>query len=190
MVTSVAFAAKNSIFVAVNDVAETTFVPLAKTSAVLPFHLIAILVVSVVVVCNAVNVPLTLLLIANLGEPPPLFLIVNSFELLPLVELSPNQKLPVPSLVYARLFLNSKNHVPPLELMRLLVKILLVEKVSAKRVTETVLVGMNVVANAPNSNCGDAILTVKSYELPTVNVILNELFIRAVDAFVLVLVNA
>ena len=40
---------KNSIIVVVNAVALTCFVPFTKTSALVPFHLMTILVVSVVV---------------------------------------------------------------------------------------------------------------------------------------------
>lgn len=58
-----------SIAVAVNAVAETTFVPFAKISAVLPFHLIAILVVSVVVVYKLVLTPATILSNDNLELP-------------------------------------------------------------------------------------------------------------------------
>jgi hypothetical protein len=48
--TSVALHDKNSIFVEVNAVAVTCLTPLTNMSALVPFHLIAILVVSVVVV--------------------------------------------------------------------------------------------------------------------------------------------
>ena len=55
--TAVAFPANHSIFVVVKGEAETTFVPFAKTSQLVPFHFTAILVVVVVVIYNTDSVP-------------------------------------------------------------------------------------------------------------------------------------
>ena len=75
------FVQKNSNCVAVNAVAETTLVPFAKTSAVLPFHLIAIFVVSVVVVYSDVGVADIVLKIIILPDEVPL----NNLKLFPAV---------------------------------------------------------------------------------------------------------
>ena len=61
--------------------------------------------------------------------------------------------------------------------------------VSATLVAAAVVVLIQVVEYAPNSICGDAILTVKSYELPMFIVALNATLILAVEAFVFVRVN-
>jgi hypothetical protein len=57
---------KYSIAVAVKEVAETTFVPLAKMSAVVPSHLIASFTVSVVVVYKDDETDATILSMLNL----------------------------------------------------------------------------------------------------------------------------
>lgn len=132
---------KFSNCVAVNDVALTTFVPFAKMSAVVPFHLIAIFVVLVVVKYNDVNVPPTAFLIVTklvAGEPAPK-VNVNLSVTAVLVNCKPSAKA---SLVYAIFPLNSTNQVPPLAEIKPLVYILFRLKESATRVAVADVVGM------------------------------------------------
>lgn len=109
---------KNSILVGVNAVALTTFVPFAKMSAVVPFHLIANLVVSVVVKYKAVLIPAITLFIANLAVPPVRILIL--LLLIFVVSDIYNPRVNV-SLVYTILLTSDTNQVPPLALIKPLV---------------------------------------------------------------------
>ena len=138
--TCVASPRKNSILVGVNAVAEITFVPFAKMSAVVPFHLIANLVVSVVVVYKGVLTPAITLFIANLVAPPPLRILI--LLLVGVVASDMYNPWVKVSLVNATLFLNSTNQVPPLLVIKPLVKILFRLNESAIRVTVAVVVGM------------------------------------------------
>ena len=139
MGTSVASQLKNCIAVGVNAVAEITFVPLAKMSALVPFHLIAYLVVSVVVKYKAVLTPAITLFIANLDVPPfrILILLLLIFVVSDIYNPAPNA-----SLVKLKLPLNSTNQVPPLDVIKPLVKMLLRENESATLVADAVVVGM------------------------------------------------
>lgn len=113
---AVMFVRKNSKAVAVNAVAETTFVPLAKMSAVLPFHLIAILVVSVVVVYSDVRLPEIVLKILIRPDDSP----CNNLKLFPVrLFVSPKSIASLPkSPTYATLFNNLTNQVPPLDVIK------------------------------------------------------------------------
>ena len=50
----------SKLVVAVNDVAETTFVPFANTSALVPFHLIATFASSVIKLYSEDEIPLSI----------------------------------------------------------------------------------------------------------------------------------
>ena len=141
---SAAICDKNSKAVAVNAVALTTFIPFSKMSAVVPFHLIAILQVFAVVVNKVVNTPATYLLTLNLAtEPCPLI----EKELVVPVEESPiNRLTELKSRDIATLFLNSINHVPPAEVIIPLENTFDSVNESALRVTEVVVVGIYEVA--------------------------------------------
>ena len=121
---------RNSIFVAVNAVALTCFVPFTNTSAVLPFHLMAIFTVSVVVINKFDKVPPTLLYIANLDAVDEPFLIANEF-----VESVVESPIPIgfatPSRTNTKFSRNSTNQVPPLDVIKPLVYILFRLKASA-----------------------------------------------------------
>ena len=148
----------------------------------------AIFVVSVVVVYKVDKTVPTLFTIPNLEAVEELFLITNE-----LVESAVESPIPIafatPSLVKLKLPLNSTNQVPPDDVIKPLVYMLSRLNESATLVADAVVVLIQVVANAPNSICGDAILRVKSYELPMFIVALNATLILAVDAFVFVRVN-
>ncbi len=128
---------KNSKAVKEKAVAVTTFTPFTKMSAVAPFHLIAILAVSVVVVCKVVVAPLNLLDI--IAREVASLVKINPFVN---VESLPNPNLEIASLVLERLFLKSTNQVPPLAVISPLVKMLPLLITSAFLVTEAELVGM------------------------------------------------
>ena len=119
--TSVASHKRYSITVVVNAVALTCFVPLTNTSAVEPFHLIAILVVSVEVVNNAVNVPAIILETVNLTAGDELAFLMQIPFNTP-VDVSPIERPVVDALrKYSTFPLNSTNQVPPLALIKPLV---------------------------------------------------------------------
>jgi hypothetical protein len=106
---------KKSIFVVVKAVAEITLTPLAKISAVVPFHFITTFVVIVVVVYKGIVVVAILLDIRTLEE---LASPLKNKLFVPPVEVSPIKRSPLAlSLAIAKLFLNSTNQVPPAEVI-------------------------------------------------------------------------
>jgi hypothetical protein len=137
--TSSAPPIKNSIFVVVNELPATSFTPLRKTSQVEPFHLIASFVLLVTVPINVVLAPAILLVMIN-GMVAP-FLISNPLLTVLLLSEILNPLLKA-SRVYAIFPLNSTNQVPPLLVIKPLVKMLLREKESATLVADAVVVGM------------------------------------------------
>jgi hypothetical protein len=113
----VEFIAINSINVVVNAVAEITFTPFSKISKLVPFHLIAILQVSALVVYKVVTTVEMLFIICNLvvedgRNPIPLSLKFELSQMPHLLELS---------LVKLKFPLNSTNQVPPLLVIKPLV---------------------------------------------------------------------
>ena len=141
--TSWAWPIKNSKAVAVNAVAVICLKPLKNTSAVVPFHLMAILQVSAVVVNKPISLPATRLDNDNLKGP--WFLNTKPF-VAPVFVSARNKVLTLASLVKTRLFLISTNQVPPLAVISPLVKMLPLLITSAFRVTEADVVGMYDVA--------------------------------------------
>jgi hypothetical protein len=130
---------KNSKAVGLKAVPVTTFTPLTNTSAVEPFHLMAILEVSVKVEYNKVDTPAMYLNTKSLEPTPPLN--ANEFKLPAIVSANAKPRLEA-SLVNARLFLKSTNQVPPLAVISPLVKMLPRLIMSAFLVTDAELVGM------------------------------------------------
>ena len=129
------------MFVKLKSVALTTLTPFSKISAVVPFHLIAILDVLEVVVYKLVPVPpiyfrITTRWFALLPSK------VNEFPN-PFVNVERNNPAVEPSrITYGILFLNSTNQVPPSAVIKPLVYMLFRVIISALRVTLAVVVGM------------------------------------------------
>jgi hypothetical protein len=130
-----------SIAVVVNEVAVTTLTPFRNTSAVVPFHLTAILNSSVEVVTNVVAVDATIFCNA-IRVPVEAFLNTRPSAAKGLVPVFTNNPFADVSLVKTRLFLKSTNQVPPLAVISPLVKMLPLLITSAFLVTEAELVGM------------------------------------------------
>ena len=103
-----------SITVVVNAVALICFVPFTNTSILVPFHLIAIFVVSVVVVYKALNEPdIILETVKRIAGDEVAFLMQIPFNTP--VDVSPIERPIVDALrKYSTFPLNSTNQVPPL----------------------------------------------------------------------------